>query len=862
MLNQNEKLLAPAHNLIGEGHGLLYDREHNKHDKAGWNKSKDFILWFCQVGIKDVGLVGGKNASLGEMYQNLSSKGVNIPNGFATTAYAYRYFLEHSGLKDKIKKILTGLNAHDIRDLARRGAAVRKAILTVKIPKELEKEIFDAYKKLSKEYNAKNVDVAVRSSATAEDLPDASFAGQQESYLNVHGEKALIKAVRDCISSLFTNRAISYRVDKGFDHFSIALSVGVQKMVRSDLASSGVMFSCDPDSGFADVTVINAAYGLGENVVKGRVNPDEYWIFEPFLGKNVNPIIEKTIGTKEWRLIYAGGKNSTKNIKVSPADKKKFVLSDKQILELAKWSVMIETHYKRPMDIEWALDGQTKKLFIVQARPETAHQSKRDINVLEIYKLTVPKNGVEVVSTGVSVGARIGAGQVNVIKNVRDINKFKPGQVLVTEMTDPDWEPIMKIASAIVTDAGGRTCHAAIISRELGIPAIVGTKNGTSAIKNKTDVTVNCSQGEVGYVYKGKLSFKIEKTDMGTIPALPVKILVNLGEPDEAFKYSFLPQSGIGLAREEFIINNYIKIHPMALIEYQSKRQTPNAKRQIKKSNEKIVLDKETIKKIEELTAGYSDKIQFYVDKLAEGISKLAAAFYPKEIIVRFSDFKTNEYANLIGGKYFEPHEDNPMIGWRGASRYYDERFKEAFKLECRAIKKVREGMGFKNVIVMVPFCRTPEEGKKVQEIMAAEGLVRGKDGFKVYVMAEIPSNIILVEEFAKIFDGFSIGSNDLTQLTLGLDRDNGTLAHIGNEKNEAVKVLIRDLIRRAHKCGAKVGICGQAPSDFPDFAEFLVKEGIDTISLNPDTVIKTTIALGKIPPKKPLINLGFLSIF
>ncbi len=858
---QNEKLLTPAHNLIGDNHNLICDHEHNGRDKADWNKSKDFILWFCQVGISDVGLVGGKNASLGEMYQNLSGKGVNIPNGFATTAYAYRYFLERSGLKDKIKKILTGLNTKDIRDLSRRGAAVRKAILSAKIPKDLEKEIFIAYKKLGKEYKAKSVDVAVRSSATAEDLPDASFAGQQESYLNIKGEKALIKAVRDCISSLFTNRAISYRVDKGFDHFSIALSVGVQKMVRSDKASSGVMFSCDPDSGFADVTVINAAYGLGENVVKGRVNPDEYWVYEPFLEKKVNPIIEKTIGTKEWRLIYAGGRNSTKNTKVSSADQKKFVLSDKQILELAKWSVMIEKHYKRPMDIEWALDGETKKLFIVQARPETAHQSKRDINVLEIYKLTVPKTGVQAISTGVSVGARIGVGEANVIKNVREINKFKPGQVLVTEMTDPDWEPIMKIASAIVTDAGGRTCHAAIISRELGIPAVVGTKNGTSTIKNKTDVTVNCSQGEVGYIYKGKIPFKVEKTDMGTIPELPVKILINLGEPDEAFKYSFLPQNGIGLAREEFIINNYIKIHPLALINYNKGNKSAQGG-SASGGKGGIKLDNKTRKQIEELTAGYSDKVQFYVDKLAEGVSKLAAAFYPKEIIVRFSDFKTNEYANLIGGKYFEPKEDNPMIGWRGASRYYDERFKEAFKLECRAIKKVREEMGFTNVIVMVPFCRTPEEGRKVQEVMATEGLVRSKNGLKVYITAEIPSNIILVEEFAKIFDGFSIGSNDLTQLTLGLDRDNGTLSHIGNEKNEAVKFLISELIRRAHKHGAKVGICGQGPSDFPDFAEFLVKEGIDTISLNPDTVIKTTIAFGKIPVKKPLINLGFLSIF
>jgi pyruvate,water dikinase len=828
----SNKLLSPAHNLIN-------DHAHNVMDK-----DKKLVLWFSEVGIGDVGLVGGKNASLGEMYQNLAAKGVSVPNGFATTAYAYRYFLEKSGLKDKIKKILTGLNTKDIRDLAKRGAAVRKAILSVELPKDFKKEILESYQQLSAKYGTHNIDVAVRSSATAEDLPDASFAGQQESYLNVHGEKALFKAVRDCVSSLFTNRAISYRVDKGFDHFSIALSVGVQKMVRSDLAASGVMFSCDPDSGFADVTVINAAYGLGENVVKGRVNPDEYWIFEPFLKEGKEAIIEKTIGSKEWRMIYSGGSSSTKNLKVSAADQKKFVLTKEEIIQLAKWSVIIETHYKRPMDIEWAKDGKTNKLYIVQARPETAHQSKRDVNMLEVYKLTVPKTGLKVISTGVSVGAKIGVGKVNVIKSVKQINNFKAGQVLVTKMTDPDWEPIMKIASAIVTDAGGRTCHAAIISRELGIPAVVGTKNGTSTIKNGAPVTVDCSQGETGYIYEGIIPAKVEKTDLGAIGELPVKILVNLGEPDQAFKYSFLPQSGIGLAREEFIINNYIKIHPLALLNYKAKKGG-------------VKLDKQTIDKIDELTVGYTDKVQFYVDKLAEGVAKLAAAFYPKEIIVRFSDFKTNEYANLIGGKYFEPKEENPMIGWRGASRYYDERFKEAFKLECRAIKKVRDS-GFTNVIVMIPFCRTVEEGKKVQEVMATEDLVRGKNGLKVYVMAEIPANIILAEEFAKIFDGFSIGSNDLTQLTIGLDRDNGTLAHIGDERNDAVKVLVKQLIKTAHKCNRKVGFCGQAPSDFPDFAEFLVQEGIDSISLNPDTVLKTSAMLGKM--KRPANSPSFLA--
>jgi len=841
MPNQDEKLLSPAHNLISDSGHLLNDHTHN-----GADKSQRLILWFDEVGMNDVGMVGGKNGSLGEMYQSLTGKGISIPNGFATTAHAYRDFLEQTGLGGRIKKILKGLDAKNFQDLAKRGAATRAAILAAEFPENFKKEIISAYYRLSTKYGSHHADVAVRTSATAEDLADASFAGAGESYLNIRGEKAVLKAVKDCIVSLFTNRSISYRQDKGLDHLDIAMSVGIQKMVRSDLAASGVMFSCDPDSGFADVTVINAAYGLGENVVKGRVNPDEYWVYEPFLKENRSAIIEKTIGTKEWRLIYASGKSSTKNTKVSASDKKKFVLNDNEIIQLAKWSVIIEDHYQRPMDIEWAKDGQTKKLFIVQARPETAHQSKRDVNIVKNYKLETLPEKRQTIIAGVSVGAKIGAGKANIIKNVKQIGRFKPGQILVTKMTDPDWEPVMKMASAIVTDAGGRTCHAAIISRELGIPAVVGTKNATAAIKNNSDITVDCSGGEAGYVYKGILPFEVEKTDLGAIPELPVKILINLGEPDQAFKYSFLPQSGIGLAREEFIINNYIKIHPLALLNYGSKGNKSAKGGSASGGKGGIKLDKQTIKKIDELTAGYPDKVQFYIDKLAEGVAKLAAAFYPKEIIVRFSDFKTNEYVNLIGGKYFEPKEENPMIGWRGASRYYDERFKEAFKLECRAIKKVRDTLGFKNVIVMIPFCRTVEEGKKVLEIMASEGLKRGENGFKVYIMAEIPANIILAEEFAQIFDGFSIGSNDLTQLTLGLDRDNGTLAHIGNEKNEAVKILISQLIKVAHKYNRKVGICGQAPSDFPDFAEFLVKEGIDSISLNPDTVLKTTMMLGK----------------
>jgi pyruvate,water dikinase len=793
------------------------------------NRKQEFVLWFDEVTNKDVALVGGKNASLGEMYQKLTQKKINIPNGFATTAYAYRYFMEETGLMDEIKKILKDLNTHDMKNLSERGEKVRRAIMAAEFPKDLKEAISEAYEKIEKQYG-NNADMAVRSSATAEDLPDASFAGQQESYLNIRGTHDILYATKQCVSSLFTNRAISYRFDKKFDHFSIALSVGVQKMVRSDKAVSGVMFSIDTESGFRDAVIINGSYGLGENIVKGRVNPDEFYVFQPTLKKGFAPIIEKRLGFKEEKLVYSSeGKFSTKNVKVSLEDRRRFCLTDEEVLQLSRWATTIEEHYNRPMDMEWAKDGITGKMFIVQARPETA-QSNRDANFLEEYLL---KAKGRVLCSGASVGYKIGAGRANVIKDVTEIGDFKKGDILVTEMTDPDWEPIMKIASAIVTNSGGRTCHAAIISRELGIPCIVGTRNATEQIKHGKDVTVSCAEGEDGYVYEGILKFEIKKTDLKNLKRpKKVKIMMNLGEPEQAFTQSLVPNDGVGLAREEFVINNFIKVHPMALLAMDGKIRD-------------VKIDRHTAKIIDKITYGYDSKTEFFVDKLAQGIGKIGAAFYPKDVIVRFSDFKTNEYANLIGGQYFEPKEENPMIGWRGASRYYDEKYAEAFKLECEAIKRVREKFGLTNVVVMIPFCRTLEEGRKVLEIMKKFGLERGKNGLRVFVMAEIPANIILVDEFAKIFDGFSIGSNDLTQLTLGLDRDNGTLSHIGNEKNEAVRILIKQLIKGAHKRKRKVGICGQAPSDFPDFAEWLMKEGIDSISVTPDTVLKTTLNLG-----------------
>jgi len=806
-------------------------------------KSKKFILWFSEIGMRDVLLVGGKNASLGEMYRKLTKRGINIPNGFAVTSYAYKYFLKKTGAGIKIKEILVGLNVKNIRNLKETGRRVRQEILKAELPEEIKKAIKKAYQQLCRQSGRSSelqfamnrrlksatpskLDVAVRSSATAEDAPTASFAGQLETYLNIRGDDGLLEAVRKSFASLFTDRVIFYRADKSISQIKSFISVGVQKMIRSDLASAGVGFSLDTETGFMDVDVINASYGLGENVVKGVVTPDEYFVFEPTLrqaqGKLYKPIISRTLGTKEKKLIYA--KKGTRNVRVSKQDQRKFALTDEEILTLARWIVLIEDHYKRPMDVEWAKDGLDGKLYILQARPETVH-SQKDWTVLEEYKLR--KKG-KILVTGQAIGDRIGQGKANVIQDVKDITKFKAGQVLVTKMTDPDWVVAMKMAKAIVTDAGGRTCHAAIVSRELGIPCVVGAGIATKVLKNGQNITVSCAEGGEGKVYQGILPFKIKRTNLKKFRKPKTKIMMNLGNPEQAFGFSFIPNDGIGLAREEFIISNYIGIHPLALINFKKLR------------------DKKVKEKIKKLTYGWRDKTQFFVDKLAEGIGRIAAAFYPKEVIVRTSDFKTSEYASLVGGKDFEPKEANPMIGWRGASRYTDSKFEPAFGLECSAIKKVREVMGLKNVKVMIPFCRTPEEGAKVLKIMAKYGLKQGEDGLEVYVMAEVPSNVWLADEFAQIFDGFSLGTNDLTQLTLGLDRDSSLVAHIFDERNEAIKRSVAHLIKTAHKYRKKVGICGDAPSSYSDFAGFLVECGIDSISLSPDAVIKTTLSIVK----------------
>lgn len=804
-------------------------------------KEEALVLWFDEVGIADIPLVGGKNASLGEMIRQLTPKGINVPNGFATTAYAYRYFIKSAGLEAKLRSLFADLDVEDGPNLRLRGKQARTLILETPFPQDLQDAITGAYGQLCDRYG-EATDVAVRSSATAEDLPDASFAGQQETYLNVQSCSGVLDCTHKCFASIFTDRAISYRQIKGFDHFEVALSVGVQKMVRSDLASSGVMFSIDTETGFKNAALVTAAYGLGENVVQGAVNPDEYLVFKPTLKQGFRPILEKRLGTKEVKMVYdLGGSKYTKNVSVPLSERGKFAIEDEEILQLAKWAVLIEDHYSEvrgmytPMDIEWAKDGLTNELFIVQARPETV-QSQKSGSVLRNYKL---KGTGNVLVKGRSVGEMIGQGKARVILDAHRIDDFQAGEVLVTNKTDPDWEPIMKKASAIVTNAGGRTCHAAIIAREMGIPAIVGCGDATKVLQTGQEVTISCSEGEEGKVYEGLVPFEVQETALDNLPKTRTKILMNVGNPEEAFGLSAIPCDGVGLARLEFIIANHIKAHPMALIKFDE-------------------LEDEAVKnEIAELTALYEHKPDFFTDKLAHGIGMIAAAFYPNPVVVRMSDFKSNEYANLLGGRQFEPKEENPMIGWRGASRYYDPNYREAYALECKALKRVRDEMGLTNVIPMIPFCRTPDEGRKVLAEMAKHGLVKGENGLQVYVMCELPSNVIFADEFAAVFDGFSIGSNDLTQLTLGLDRDSALVAHIFDERNEAVKRMVQIAIKAAKKYNRKIGICGQAPSDYPEFARFLVELGIDSLSLNPDSVLKTLLDIAKLESSGGVMDLA-----
>ena len=805
------------------------------------NRGNELVLWFDDFNISDVALVGGKNASLGEMYQHLTSKGVNIPHGFAITAKAYRHLVETAGIKTAVQNALAGLDTHDLNNLQQRGKKVREIIRTAAFPDDLRQAIVSAYKKLEAEYGP-DVDVAIRSSATAEDLPDASFAGQQDTYLNVRGYDALIHYCRLCFASLFTDRAISYRHDKNFGQFDVYLSIVVQKMVRSDSSCSGVMFTIDTESGFEHAVLITGSWGLGENIVQGVVTPDEYYVFKPTLRAGKRPVISKRIASKEIKMIYDSDPQSSalvKNVPTTARERGSYVLNDDEILELARWGLIIEDHYGKSMDIEWAKDGDglhagSGSLFIVQARPETVH-SQGSKMISETY---IIKDKGKILAEGQAVGTKIGQGISRIIVDVSGIHDFRAGEVLVTDMTDPDWEPVMKSASAIVTNRGGRTCHAAIISRELGIPCLIGTANGTERIAHGIAVTVSCAEGETGYVYEGKLDFAIDRLDYTSVPRTRTKIMMNVGIPEKAFKECQIPNDGVGLAREEFIINSHIGIHPLALYNFNSLHEKAAA------GDRKIAA---VVNEIEDLTTAYPyDKKQFFIDKLAEGVGRIAAGFYPKDVIVRLSDFKTNEYANLVGGILYEPLESNPMIGWRGASRYYDPKYKAAFELECKGLLKARNEMGLTNIKLMVPFCRTPEEGRKVIEVMREFGLVQGENDLEVYVMCEIPSNVISADAFCDIFDGFSIGSNDLTQLTLGLDRDSDLVAHIFDERNDAVKTLVKMVIDVAKRRGRKIGICGQAPSDFPEFATFLVECGIDSMSLIPDTIIKTRLAVYK----------------
>ncbi|EKO3814680.1 phosphoenolpyruvate synthase [Vibrio harveyi] len=782
-------------------------------------------LWFNGLSMDDVDKVGGKNASLGEMVSNLANVGVSVPNGFATTSYAFNQFLDHEGLDERIHQLLDELDVEDVEALRKTGATIRQWVLEAPFPADLEQDIRDNYKELTD--NHPEISVAVRSSATAEDLPDASFAGQQETFLNVKGIDAVLEATKHVYASLFNDRAISYRVHQGFNHRGISLSAGIQRMVRSDKASSGVMFTLDTESGFDQVVFITSSWGLGEMVVQGAVNPDEFYVHKPMLEAGQYPIVKKTFGSKQIKMIYSNSQEIGKQVEIidtSVEERNAFSLNDEEIKELAKQAMIIEKHYQRPMDIEWAKDGIDGKLYIVQARPETVC-SQSEQNVIERYELS---NKADVLVEGRAIGQRIGKGPVRLVDSLDQMSLVQDGDVLVTDMTDPDWEPVMKKASAIVTNRGGRTCHAAIIARELGIPAIVGCGDATSKLTDGETVTVSCSEGETGYVYQGELDFEVKRSAVDELPLLPTKVMMNVGNPDRAFDFAQIPNEGVGLARLEFIINKMIGIHPKALLNFDAQSDELKAE-------------------ITERIRGYKDPIDFYVSKLTEGIATIASAFWPKRVIVRMSDFKSNEYSNLVGGQGYEPHEENPMLGFRGASRYISPVFEDCFELETQAIKRVRNEMGLKNVEIMIPFVRTPSEAASVIDLLAKFDLRRGDQGLKVIMMCELPSNAVLADEFLKYFDGFSIGSNDMTQLTLGLDRDSGDVAHLFDERNPAVKAMLQMAIDAATKAGKYVGICGQGPSDHDDLAEWLMEQGISSVSLNPDTVIDTWLKLGKV---------------
>ena len=796
------------------------------------DKDQKYILWFGEISKSDVALVGGKNASLGEMFSKLTDKGINVPDGFALTSNFYWQFIRENGLQKKFEKIFTDFDPQNIQSLQKTGKKCRDLVMKSNLSQELKKEISGFYRELSARYQQKEIDVAVRTSGVAEDSPTTSFAGQFETFLNINGEQKLFSAVKESLTSTFTDRAIAYREENKIPQLKFALSIGVQKMVRSDLASSGIMFTLDTETGFPNIVLINSIYGIGEMIVKGKITPDEFTVFKPTLKQGFESIIARNMGRKTKKYVYDTGRGGLKEVEVEKSLQEKFSITAKEIITLAKWACLIEEHYGLPQDIEWAKDGETNRLFIVQSRPETVHASKAK-NILEEYEF---KTEQKPILTGIAVGNKIGSGKAKVIKDLSRINDFIPGEVLITKMTDPDWVPILRQASGVITDEGGRTCHAAIISRELGIPAIVGTKTATSILKTGQDLTVDCSSGQ-GLVFEGKIDFKIKTYNLEKIPELKTKVMVNIGTPQSAFKNSFLPASGVGLARTEFILAEKIRIHPLALYHFEDL--------------EKTQLSKEEILKIKDLTVGYEDKKQYFIDELAEGISQIASAFWPRPVIVRLSDLKTNEYKALIGGRLFEPDEANPMIGFRGASRYYDEKFLPAFEMECRALKKAREEFGLNNIWIMVPFCRTPEEGKKVIQLMESNGLEKGKDGLKIIVMAEIPSNVILADQFLEIFDGFSIGSNDLTQLVLGIDRDSSFLAKIGDERNEAVKQMISIIIKKCREKEKYAGICGDAPSSFPEFTEFLIKEGIESISISPDVLIETMVNIAKIEKER-----------